>query len=99
MDKQTAGIGKGTPGPGRKKGVPNKNTALIRDMIVQALDNAGGVEYLTSIAQSHPAPFLALIGKVLPVQLTGADGGPIEHSHSTKEQRDAAVAAATRADS
>jgi hypothetical protein len=98
MEKQTAGIGKGTPGPGRKKGVPNKNTALIRDMIAQALDEAGGVEYLTSVAQSHPAPFLALVGKVLPVQLTGADGGPIEHSHATKEQRDAAVAAATRAD-
>ena len=78
-EKQSAGIGKGTPGPGRKPGVPNKNTALIRDMIAQALDNAGGVEYLTSIAQSHPAPFLALVGKVMPVQVTGEGGGPVLH--------------------
>jgi hypothetical protein len=79
-EKQSAGIGKGTPGPGRKKGVPNKNTALIRDMIAQALDNAGGVEYLTTVANSHPGPFLALLGKVMPVQVVGEDGGPVQHS-------------------
>jgi hypothetical protein len=85
-EKQSLGIGKGTPGPGRKPGVPNKNTALIRDMIAQALDNAGGVEYLTTIAQSHPGPFLALVGKVMPVQITGADGGAIQtQNHWTVE--------------
>lgn len=75
-DKKTAGIGKGTPGPGRKKGVPNKNTALIREMVAQALDEAGGVSYLVSVAQSNPGPFLALVGKVLPVQLQNADDQP-----------------------
>lgn len=79
-DKQTAGIGKGTPGPGRKKGVPNKNTALIREMVAQALDQAGGVDYLVSVAQTHPGPFLALVGKVLPVQIANADGESIKHS-------------------
>ena len=33
-------IGKGKAGPGRPKGVPNKATAAIKDMIVQALDKA-----------------------------------------------------------
>jgi hypothetical protein len=79
-DKQTAGIGKGTPGPGRKKGVPNKNTALIREMVAQALDQAGGVDYLVSVAQTHPGPFLALVGKVLPVQIANADGESFKHS-------------------
>ena len=79
-EKQSNGIGKGTPGPGRKKGVPNKNTALIRDMIAQALDNAGGVDYLTEVASTHPGPFLALIGKVMPVQVVGEDGGAIKHA-------------------
>lgn len=65
---------------GRPKGVPNKDTALIRDMIAQALTQVGGVEYLASVAISHPGPFLALVGKVMPVQVTGADGGAVQHS-------------------
>ena len=79
-EKQTAGIGKGTPGPGRKKGVPNKNTALIREIVAQALDEAGGVEYLVSVAQSNPGPFLSLVGKVIPVQVVGEDDGPVKHA-------------------
>lgn len=75
-DKQTAGIGKGTPGPGRKKGVPNRNTALIREMVAQALDQAGGVAYLAEMARECPGPFLGLVGKVLPVQLQNADDQP-----------------------
>ena len=79
-EKHTLGIGKGTPGPGRKKGVPNKNTALIRDMIAKALDEVGGVDYLVDMAREHPGPFLSLIGKVIPIQVTGEDGGPVKHS-------------------
>ena len=65
---------------GRPKGVPNKDTALIRDRIAQALNEVGGVQYLASVAQSHPGPFLALVGKVMPVQVTGADGGAVQHA-------------------
>lgn len=79
-EKLTAGIGKGTPGPGRKKGIPNKDTALIRDMVAQALAQVGGVAYLADKAESHPGPFLALIGKTMPIQVTGADGGAVQHS-------------------
>jgi len=69
-------VGDGTPGPGRKKGVPNKINADLKSMILGALDKAGGVDYLTACAFSSPAAFLALIGKVLPTTLqgTGADG-------------------------
>lgn len=80
-DKQTAGIGKGTPGPGRRKGVPNKTTALLKDAILQAATDAGDGDmavYLKKQAIDNPGPFMALLGKVLPMQLTGADGGPIE---------------------
>ena len=77
-EKQTAGIGKGTPGPGRKKGVPNKDTAIIRDMIAQALEQVGGVDYLARVAETHPGPFMGLVGKVMPVQLTGEGGGAIQ---------------------
>lgn len=68
------------PGPGRPKGVPNKTNGLIREMIVQALDQAGGVDYLVERANDPrtASAFLTLIGKVLPVQLTGQNDGPIQ---------------------
>jgi hypothetical protein len=66
--------------PGRPKGVPNKVNGLIKDMIVQALDNAGGVDYLTEQARLNPGPFMTLLGKVLPTQVTGEDGGPVKIS-------------------
>lgn len=68
--------GEKRPNQGRPKGMPNKNTALIREMVAQALDQAGGVDYLVSVAQSNPGPFLALVGKVLPVQLQNTDDQP-----------------------
>jgi hypothetical protein len=85
--KQTAGngIGKGTPGPGRKKGVPNKNTTIIKEMILEALDKAGGVDYLKARAVDQPSAFLALVGKVLPLQLTGKDDGPIQIANVSED--------------
>jgi hypothetical protein len=71
-------VGKGLPGPGRPKGVPNKTTALLKDAILQAAQDAGGdggmVGYLTLQAQENPGPFMALLGKVLPIQtMHGSD--------------------------
>lgn len=67
---------------GRAKGTPNKTTALLKDAILRAAEAAGGdngmVGYLTMQAQENPGPFMALLGKVLPMQVTGADGGPME---------------------
>lgn len=60
---------------GRTKGVPNKTTALLKDAILRAAENAGGTEgligYLEIQAKLNPGPFMALLGKVLPMQLTG----------------------------
>lgn len=58
---------------GSRKGIPNKNTAAIKDMIDQALREAGGVEYLKKQAMENPAAFMGLIGKILPkdVNLSG----------------------------
>lgn len=61
-------------GKGRKKGIPNKFTGELREMILNALAGAGGVEYLKARAVDTPGPFLALVGKVLPLQVTGEDG-------------------------
>lgn len=57
-------------GKGRAKGVPNKMTGDLRAMVLTALDNAGGAEYLTRQAKKkNPAPFLALVGKCIPKDL------------------------------
>lgn len=66
-------------GKGRPKGVPNKTTTALKEMILGALDKKGGVEYLVDQADKNPAAFLTLLGKVLPMQLTGGDGGPVVH--------------------
>lgn len=65
-------------GPGRPKGSENKNTAALKDMILQALHNSGGVKYLEKQAAAKPVAFLTLIGKVLPMQVTGPDGGALQ---------------------
>ena len=65
------------PGTGRPKGAVNKNTKELKDMILAALDNAGGIAYLQQQAIDNPGPFMSLIGKVLPMAVTGADGGPV----------------------
>lgn len=79
VEKKSAGIGKGTPGPGRRKGAPNKVTKELKEMILQALDGAGGVAYLQEKAEDPKTAgaFLTLLGKVLPLQVTGEDGGAL----------------------
>ena len=44
-------------------------------MILRALDGAGGVAYLQRQADESPGPFLALVGKVLPMTVAGPSGG------------------------
>jgi hypothetical protein len=67
-------------GKGRPKGAKNKMTAALKDMILGALDEAGGQQYLVEQAHQNPAAFLTLLGKVLPLQVAGSESGPIEIS-------------------
>lgn len=67
-------------GIGRKKGVPNKITREIKQMVIDALSEAGGVDYLVKQAEKSPTAFLALVGKVIPLQLQGSgDNGALVH--------------------
>src|SRR5215207_302772 len=66
---------------GRPPGSLNKTTALLKDAILAAAENAdegGLVGYLEKQALSNPVAFLGLLGKVLPLQTTGEGGGPLE---------------------
>ncbi|WP_139413110.1 hypothetical protein [Bartonella mastomydis] len=71
-------------GKGRVKGVQNKNTRLLKEAIIKAAELAGNeygneglVSYLKKQAVKCPAAYLALLGKVLPLQVTGENGGAI----------------------
>ncbi len=75
-------------GPGRPKGTPNKVTAQLKEMILEALDDAGGVNYLVSKANDPrtASAFLSLIGKVLPMTIQGP-GENGEHAFTVIERR------------
>jgi hypothetical protein len=72
--------------PGRPKGSPNKTTALLKEAILNAAEETGadgtGKEGLTGyckfLATSEPKAFAQLLGKVLPTQIAGEGGGPVE---------------------
>jgi len=68
---------KGTPkvpnSGGSRKGRPNKNTAALKDMILGALSEAGGQEWLKKQMSENPVAFMTLLGKVLPSTLNVGD--------------------------
>lgn len=63
--------------PGRPKGVPNKTTLEIKTAIIEAFEKAGGVDYLVTLAKEDPRTFCALVGKVIPLQVTGDPDNPV----------------------
>lgn len=75
----------GNPGPGRPKGAPNKTTALLKEAIIRAAEAVGEdgkgrgklTGYCTFLAKEEPKAFAQLLGKVLPMQIAGDDGGPV----------------------
>lgn len=71
--------GKGKPKTGgRQKGTPNKLTADVKAMVLDALDQAGGVGYLLTQAHDNPNAFMTLVGKVLPLTVAGDPANPLE---------------------
>jgi hypothetical protein len=66
-------MGKRGPKPGqankggRPKGSQNKITADLKNMILGALEKAGGEKYLVEQAKAkNPTAFLTLVGKIVP---------------------------------
>ena len=69
-------MAKGIKTGGRKKGVPNKISRDIREAVLQSFETVGGAAYLAEQARANPTAYLTLVGKVLPLQISGEGGGP-----------------------
>lgn len=78
MGRSSTSFKAGEPPPlgaGRKKGVPERNTRILRDALILAAEAAGGgskdglVVYLTEVARDHPVAFINTLGKVLPLEI------------------------------
>ena len=69
--KNTRGFAKGNPG--KPKGATNKVTKELREMVLEALDRSGGVDYLAerAIDPKTAGAFLTLIGKIIPTTVKG----------------------------
>jgi hypothetical protein len=71
---------------GRKKGTPNKTTAVLKEAILLAAEQVGEdgagrdglVGYLRHVAEKEVKSFTGLLGRVLPLQLSGEDGAPVQ---------------------
>jgi hypothetical protein len=89
MEKKTGNLP--ARGPGRPKGKPNKVTGALKDAILLAAEQHGEdgegkgqlTGYLRMLAATEKKAFAGLLGKVLPTQVTGLDGGPIEAVFTT----------------
>lgn len=73
MTKTSTAFKKGEKRPNQGKRGPNKQTKELKDMILGALDGAGGVDYLIERANDPrtASAFIALVGKVLPLTVQG----------------------------
>lgn len=56
-------------GIGRTKGVPNKTTTAVKEALVEAFEQLGGVPALVKFGQENPVEFYKLWVKVLPLQV------------------------------
>lgn len=73
-------------GKGRTPGTPNKTTGKLKEAILLAAEGVGSdgegkdglTGYLTHVARTDVKAFSGLLGKVLPMQVTGEDGGAVQ---------------------
>lgn len=68
-------------GKGRPKGAKNKSTRLAKDAIALAAEGLGGAEGLLTWAKADSENqrifWQSIYTKLIPVQVTGEDGGPL----------------------
>jgi hypothetical protein len=76
-DAATKGTRPPAAGMGRRKGAQNKFTVTLKEAILASFDRVGGIDYLEIQARKNPQAYMSLLSKVLPMQVTGPNDGPI----------------------
>lgn len=71
-------MAKGTKTGGRQVGSANRITGLAKDNIAAVFNRMGGTAAMAKWAKANPTDFYKLYARLVPVQLTGEGGGPIE---------------------
>jgi hypothetical protein len=82
-------------GKGRPKGAVNKTTGALKEAILQAAQAVGNdgkgrdglIGYLKRVAAEDVKAFSGLLGKVLPLQITGEGGGPVVVAATSLDER------------
>lgn len=82
-------------GNGRPPGAVNKTTKVLKEAIILAAEQVGQdgrgreglVGYLKRVADADVKAFSSLLGRVLPLQVTGEGGGPVVIAASTVDER------------
>lgn len=81
-----SGHGGARPNAGRPKGSEAKTTTALKDAILLAAEEHGmdgqgedGLKgYLRAVARDDQKTFCGLLGRVLPLKMTGEDNGPVK---------------------
>lgn len=77
-------------GKGRPKGAVNKVQKEVKEMLLYALNNVGGQEYLARQAEANPTAFLSLIGKLIPrdvrAEINGVENTLFERLQAARQR-------------
>ena len=65
------------PARSRTKGRPN-TTASVKEALLLAHQGIGGVPALTKWARDNQTEFYKLLARLIPTEVTGPNGGPIQ---------------------
>ena len=84
MTQPKQGPNRGNAGKGRPKGSLNRSTASVKAALLEAFEGTGGVKSLIAWGKENQTEFYKLLGRLIPVEVTGDGGGPIEHQHVWK---------------
>ena len=76
MTTPIVGKNRGNAGKGRPRGSLNRLNASLKEMILGALRDAGGRNWLAQQAQENPVAFMALLAKLLPLELKQESAQP-----------------------
>lgn len=76
-------------GKGRIKGSVNKTTVemrTIRACVAEAFHGLGGTQGLMRWAKDNQTAFYQIAARLIPVEMTGAGGGPIQVAHTVIDE-------------